>query len=280
MELDFLAVVVCDASLTARRAPSVPREEMPDRWEPCAPTRADKAPNLVCVWTDPFWSGLTCARQGEPVVSGHGSSSGLSTVFRVRGRLDPLQPCTTQRLMGAWGPPSPARTMCNSVKLHFFHQTLCADRGEIGYEFLYSSAFPLALLLPCPPPAAASSSSPVVVVVDGKTAAPPLALGGAYGLFNYNYNPAISDPIAGLWLLISRTPAAAPLPSTSTTTTTTTTTTTAPHHRRQHDRPHHYHGVAATSGALLLLGNATTTVARPPIAIIMYALQGASALRI
>jgi hypothetical protein len=230
MELDFLAVVVCDAALTTRRAPSVPREEMPDRWEPLAPTRAtSKAPNLVCVWTDPFWSGLTCARHGEPVDHG----SGLSSVFRVRGRLEPLQPCTTQRLMGAWGPPSHARTMCNSVKLHFLHQTRCDDRGEIGYEFLYSSAFPLALLLPARP------SSPAAA------AAPSLALGGAYGLFNYNYNPNVADPIAGLWLIIS--PSAAPLP------------------------PPHSSCVAATARGL---GSAAARH------IVMLALQGASALRI
>jgi hypothetical protein len=199
MELDFLAVVVFDAvRAPASRAKADAQEEEEGRcgWDPYPITRA-KAANLVCVWVDPFLSGLTCTRCGEPVVG----ASSTTVVFRVCGRLAPLEPCITQRIVAAWGPPGGTRAVCNSVKLHFFHQTQ-RIMGEVGYEFLYSSAFPLGLLLLPPPPSPRAAPTPVPPA-SPPSAPTPLALGGVYGLFNYNHDTSSADPIAGLWLIIT-----------------------------------------------------------------------------
>ena len=33
------------------------------------PWTADLASNSVCVWVDPFWTGIVCKRMGEPIIT-------------------------------------------------------------------------------------------------------------------------------------------------------------------------------------------------------------------
>ncbi len=179
MDVNFLAAVVFDCSTRHRRRKG---------WDP-RPTSRERFANQVCVWLDPFWSGLTCSRFGAPSIT----PTSATAVFHIRGRICPLEPCTLQRITYTWGVPTMTRSLCNSVKLHFFHEAP-KPGGEIGRDFLYASAFPLALLLPQLAPSHPEPRSPSAALHE--------ALGGVYGLFNYNNKESSADRIAGLHLVV------------------------------------------------------------------------------
>jgi hypothetical protein len=130
MELHLAVAVVYDAhkAKTERRlTTSIPhqREAAVELFDPRPHTDASAA-NLMCLWADPFWSGLT-VKAIEPV-------SSQAAVFHVRGTLRP---------------ESHHALRCNnSLKMHFFRVHPPALDGNIRRDFLYSTAIPLHRLGP------------------------------------------------------------------------------------------------------------------------------------
>ena len=106
---------------------------------------------------------------------------GSAAVFHVQGRMHPTTPSTIQRLAYDWPSVTDVKSMANSVKVHFFHTAQRkADRGEVRRDFLYSSAFPIDVLL---------SASDAY---------------HCFGLFNYNAHEGLATPIRGLRLAVTR----------------------------------------------------------------------------
>jgi hypothetical protein len=211
MDLHFAMVLLFDG----QRAHQADDDDAPDEgWDPRPTTRA-RAANLVCVWVDPFWTGLTCTSVGAPVQYGdrEGEGGPVGVVFRVRGTLHPVPPSTTQRLLQQQQPPppQPALTMCNSVKLHFFHTSREPGPGnETRRDFLYAAAFPLAALLG-PMRVVRSSASTTTTTgaqlqllpfdLSSHQAAPPVPF-QAFGVFNYNRADSSAAPIGCMRLML------------------------------------------------------------------------------
>jgi len=166
IELNFALLIL---AYTGERNPK--GEEEAD-----APARA----NLACVWLDPFWTGLTARLQTH-----------TAPMFHVNGCIRPMPPGTLQTLCRR-GPDTAdkaaacmsARTLCNSVKVHFFHER--RDGEEMRRDFLYASGFPLACVfatMMMPPPS--SSHTPAL-----------------FGLFNYNFDDCSKEAIPYLRLAV------------------------------------------------------------------------------
>jgi len=169
MEVDFTLVVMAMHAL---------REKY--EWDPF-PTTPDRAANLACIWLDPFWTGLTC-QSVQNLVS---LSNGTASVFRVTGVIKSIESSTMQKILGASSIETNGNTqrkrkstICNSVKIHFFHMS--HDGNEIRRDFLYSSAFPIDILL-----------------YDNHTESQHL-----FGLFNYNANESECKPLSGMRLFV------------------------------------------------------------------------------
>ena len=148
-----------------------------DDWNP-RPVDAQHAANLVCVWADPYWTGLTCHAVGPPHVSGN---HGVSTVFCVRGTLRPtpipIAAGDTRRRSG--DSPDAVRSLCNSIKMHFFRESFDKGSGETRRDFLYACAFPLASLWRTP------------------------QRGQCYGAFNYNRLDVSMAPISKMCIAVT-----------------------------------------------------------------------------
>jgi len=102
----------------------------------------ERLPNRVCAWADPFWTGLTCSSSS----SSSSEAAAVSSVFHVRGALCPRALSTLQTLvmMGVVG--ERGRSLCNSLKLHFFAVAHDKKEEEEHASFVYASALPLELL--------------------------------------------------------------------------------------------------------------------------------------
>ena len=217
MNLDFFLVVHDD-----------PAHSKPSRYQwdprPVPGKREDCLPNLVCAWVDPFWSGLTCERIGDPIRSppplhdnGGGEGGCCGVVFRIKGTIQPLKPSTAQSLCmdyhfektetgHTWPSSSSAqcvgKSMANSLKLHFMrvvHETqrkstkTTAGVESVISDFLYSSAIPLDNLLlfrhqEGEQQRQQSSSS---------------LSSNRFGLFNYNHDFDSAEPVPGFYLILS-----------------------------------------------------------------------------
>lgn len=130
------------------------------QWDP-----GNTMPNQVSAFVDAGWEGHFCDHP-RPASNG-------CVVFELRWDLKPHKQSTLQRVLD---PDSKhagkRRSMCNSLKLHFFHQKNSSDpaAGERRRDFMYSSAVPLHHL-----------------------AAPSFA-----GLFNFNINEKSTEPFERL----------------------------------------------------------------------------------
>lgn len=88
-------------------------------------------PNRLYVWLDPFWEGTVVQ-----------ALSGGEPVFRLRVTLRPL---AFPRVAHNHTEAKSARTLCNQVKLHFFHEApIDGDEGEVRRDFMYAAIVPLA----------------------------------------------------------------------------------------------------------------------------------------
>ena len=195
MQVAFTAVVMFDAALREADAAAAPQEEEEDEDDDAAAQSTERTadawnpapkdptslkddgrvlPNQACAWLDPFWTGLVCNAEEPLFVQGRA----VGAVFRFAGEVRPTTPSLLQRLAS---PAEPAqeeqRSLCNSMKLHFFHTS--HGTGETVRDFVYSSAFPLSFLLLAPP-----------------------RDGSVYGLFNYNYKDSVATPLPGFRLVV------------------------------------------------------------------------------
>jgi hypothetical protein len=117
-------------------------------------------------------------------------------------RIAPIPQSTTQRITMpflSFPMAGEGYSMCNSVKLHFFRETV--DGMEVRRDFLYSSSFPLDRLQ-----ALASSSlsslSPVSEGGGGGGGGGSTSMRLMFGLFNYNTNVESIDPLADMRLVL------------------------------------------------------------------------------
>ena len=122
-------------------------------------------PNRASVFIDPDWEGVF-VMDSLPVPEAN------ATAFVVRLRLTKTPRATLQIMR--LGAHAETNTICNSVKVHFFH---CSGAAEARLDFLYSTAFPLETLL-------RDSAS------------------GAYGAFNYNTGDTCCRPLDGVTIRI------------------------------------------------------------------------------
>jgi hypothetical protein len=90
-------------------------------------------PNGVSVFIDPYWEGVFCT-DSTPVPDAN------AVAFVVRLRLAKL-PRSALQIMRL-GDHAETNTMCNSVKVHFFHCDNCKEESA-RLDFLYSTAFPI-----------------------------------------------------------------------------------------------------------------------------------------
>ena len=183
MKIDYVVAVLYDPSNPKAQPPQrsaaaffglvAPALQQEAQWSP-APTTDTRTANFACAWADPFWSGITCSALPS-------KSQTLTRVFRICGDLQPLPLPTV-----APPPVSAVKTICNSLKIHFFregaddNEHASAPPDERKLDFLYASAFPLFR----------SSSD------DARS-------GSFFGLFNYNGDDASSDPLPGLCLAVT-----------------------------------------------------------------------------
>ena len=213
MNLDFFLVVHYDPAHSKPSRYQWDPRPTPGRRDPCLP-------NLVCAWTDPFWSGLTCERIGDPIRSPQGGCCGV--VFRIQGTIEPLKPSTAQSLCmdyhfekteagHVWPSSAAPLSMANSLKLHFMRAQRETQRpstkSTAGVEpviadFLYSSAIPLEHLR--------RASSSGGAQPRQQQASSDNKDGGRFGLFNYNHDFDSTDPLPGFYLIVSNSPAAPP----------------------------------------------------------------------
>ena len=122
--------------------------------------------NVLCLWMDPFWEGV-CV----PITS--------EGRFEVRHTLRPL-PIPEGAMMSRHDAQRDIRTLCNSIKMHFFLQSRDARTGETRREFLYASAFPLSDLMG-----------------DGDATRVR-----CYGAFNYNRCDVSPNPLMGMRIAV------------------------------------------------------------------------------
>lgn len=152
-------------------------EEEEEAWNP-RPTTRERAANTLCAWADPFWTGLTAEALAP--------SPPDAVVFNVRGVLRPIAPPP----VALPRPADASLSLCNSIKLHFFHTSTTPafggkEEADPRRDFLYSSAFPLELLL------------------RGAFGAENGAENGEFfGLFNYNRLDTSNAPIPGMRLRV------------------------------------------------------------------------------
>ena len=199
MQVAFTAVVVFDPVLheaDAHRGTQQEEEEEEDEdsrlgrtadaWNPVPrdPTSlkddGQVLPNQACAWLDPFWTGLVCTLDSgaAPQKPFFVQKRSVAAVFRFAGEVRSTTPSLVQRLASE-DEPQQVRSLCNSVKLHFFHTTAGAGGArETVRDFVYSSAFPLSRLTQ------------------------PQADEDIYGLFNYNYKDSAATPLPGFRLAI------------------------------------------------------------------------------
>ena len=128
---------------------------------------ATTMPNRASVFIDPYWEGVFIM-DSLPV------QEASATAFVVRLSLTKL-PRTTLQIMRL-GDHAETNTICNSVKVHFFH---CSDAEEARLDFLYSTAFPLETLFH----ATAEKHD-------------------TYGAFNYNTGDTYCRPLDGVTIRI------------------------------------------------------------------------------
>ena len=148
----------------------------------------ERLPNRVCAWADPFWTGLTCSAACSG--SSSSSSSAPVSVFHVRGALRPRALSTLQALVGMAEEAKGGRSLCNSLKLHFFAVTRHDVVGEEERaSFVYASALPLELLF-----------------LRGRGGAQ------AFGVFNYNRCDTSAAPLPRFELLALPVAPAPPAP--------------------------------------------------------------------
>jgi len=182
MHLDFFLVV-----LATKSSPQTTKKY---DWDPY-PTNSDRSANLACIWLDPFWTGLTCHCLNDSLCT-FSSGNNTASVFRVTGNIDEItpssmqqiimlqhqQPCSTQQ--------GKRKTICNSVKVHFFHSS--RDGNETRRDFLYSSAFPLEVIVQN----AAVATTDTTNKMNNKL----------FGLFNYNAMESECQPLVGMCLFV------------------------------------------------------------------------------
>ena len=186
-----------------------------ESWDP-SPTTPERCANLACLWLDPFWTGLVCKRLGDPIFLLHNkfpkengtslpsSSPSLNPpltcqedsynkknkasyccamIFKVQGQITPCQASLVQAIANDWPAPHEPHSLCDSIKIHFFHTE--HDGYNMRRDFLYSSAFPFKELFR-----------------NGNTN--PAAPGAMkeFGLFNYNYADTSANAIPGFRLML------------------------------------------------------------------------------
>jgi hypothetical protein len=124
-------------------------------------------PNCASVFIDPYWEGVFIM-DSLPVPNAN------ATAFAVKLSLNKL-PRTALQIMRL-GDHAVTDTICNSVKVHFFHCENAEDTKD-RLDFLYSTAFPLETLF--------NSTR-----------------GGYYGAFNYNTGDSYCRPLDGVTIRI------------------------------------------------------------------------------
>ena len=102
----------------------------------CHNNRGGQLPNAAAVWLDPQWTGLwrECIVQKTKDFDNCG--------FRVQGTIRSMRPSWCCCV------PETQRSLCNSIKIHFFQVRPAARKaGELSTDFLYGTALPLSEIM-------------------------------------------------------------------------------------------------------------------------------------
>jgi hypothetical protein len=188
IDLDFiLCVVYSRACFNGKNCDENSSQLHLERNESSCESRDDYMPNFVSVWCDSNWSGLYEYATDIIRHSKHESCS----IFKIQGKMTHRDPSFLQLFQ--WNAykllnhgDKSSITICNSIKLHFFHARNIKGFQEdrLKRDFLYSSSIPL---IQCEQSKKGNVYSDTV-----------------FGVFNYNVNENVCECIPHIRLVVHR----------------------------------------------------------------------------